>query len=278
MSDLKVASGEWRVASGRTFDPIWFAIAVALILLGGMIANSRGDEPPKPRLAFVGAIWCPPCKVQSRDVVPELRKRGYDVLEYDIDSPHVAKVFPTKTVPAWFVISEPFHAATTDDVERALLPLGEGGRRPDEGTIGRETARRPQPFNASLTPALSQRERGPDTPRPPPDLVALFRDNLGERASFELSLTDERTIEINGTTLLKLPKVVQCDVDSREPRTLLLTFGTPLPTAETKKLGATLRADIPEVRITGNTITATADVGLGIRKRLVFELKELPWE
>lgn len=212
---------------------------------------SLAEEPPKPRLAFIGASGCPPCKVQSREVVPELRRRGYEVLEYDIDAPQVKRVFPTPTVPAWFVISEPFHAATAEDVGRMAA-------------LGRPCA----------TPA----ESGAGQSAPPPDLVALFRDNLGERASFELSLTDARTIEINGTTLLRLPKVVQCDVDGREPRTLRITFAQPLPTAETKKLGATIAADIPEIRITGNTITATADVGLGIQKRLVFELKELPWE
>ncbi len=208
----------------------------------------------KPRLVFIGASWCPPCKVQSRDVVPELRKRGYQVFEYDSDSPNVLRLFPTPTVPAWFVIGPPIHANTADDVLDQLCI-------------------EPKPQAASARPS-------PLTPQPSakPDLVALFRDNLGERASFELSLTDERTIAINGTTLLKLPKVVQCDVDSREPRTLILTFGTPLPTAETKKLGATLKADIPEVRITGNTITATADIGLGIQRRLIFELKELPWD
>ena len=83
------------------------------------------------------------------------------------------------------------------DDEPVLLPLGEGGRRPDEGFNWQLVRCLP---NGSLTPALSHRERENDSITT--KAHAAFTPGAGDMRKFPSSLTSSKRTDMRLLTPL----------------------------------------------------------------------------
>lgn len=252
----------------RPFDLIWFYITLAVIGFVYLVATGHGAEPeeekaesqkPKARIVFVGASWCGPCKAQEKSIVPELIKRGHEVLIYDLDTPHVRRLFPAPSIPAWYVIGDPIHASSADDVLDQLCL-------------------KPQPVAETFAAAPTPNARQP----PAPDLVAQLRRFLGTKkpqshSSLAWSFEEPLEIDLDAKTKITRPKQLFAEFDFRDD-VLVVTFADPMPQAHVVKAGATLSVDVPRVRIKANVITATADIAFGLQKDFEFTITKSPFD
>lgn len=206
----------------------------------------------RPRIAFITSKHCEPCQRSKAETVPELKRRGFEIIEYDGDRDDVQRLFGVKSLPAWYALDQIPNLQRHGSADEVLDSL----------------CLRPQPQPQAQSP--------PNTA--PVTLAAMVSRYLGQRACLELALPAARNVTLDDVTTIHLPKLTRADVEVTADNVVLITFEKPVPTASTIKLGATLAADLPLITIRQNTITATAELGLGLKKRLVFELKETPWE
>lgn len=240
---------ERRRKSRRPIDLMWFYIVLCVIGFVLLVAKVRGDElqrsPEKPRIVFVGASWCAPCVEQKKTIVPELIRRGHDVLIFDIDDQNARRLFPARSVPAWYILGEPMQAANADEVVANLA-----------------------------TPVAAAAAA--------PDLVAQLRKFLGTKkptahSSFAWSFEEPQSIELDAKTTIIRPKLLSAECDFKED-VLTVTFARPLPQASVQKAGATITVDVPRVQIKKNVITATADIAFGIQKTFEFTVTKSPFD
>lgn len=234
-------------------------VAMSLLILLGLTASAA---EPKTRIVFIGHSTCEPCKLSKKETIPELQRRGFDVLVFDGDQPNVASLFKPAAYPTWIALDAApryeEHPASADLLLRELGLLAPAAGLPQK-----------------------REQTGGTLSAPPPNLPALFRQYFGEQCSIEITIPHGREIPL-GEAVLLLPELTRFDCSlGFDPKTkaerVLITFEKPVPRARKSLTITDVTADLPTVTITGNRVSATADIGLGLQKTLTLEVKELPW-